>query len=65
MRVHRSALLFIIAIAISGHNHVIRKHPQRTFLQYSCTVTMINVVKKYIWGKIHELNTLIGSSNDS
>ena len=26
---------------------------------------MINIFKKYLWRKIHELNTLIRSSNDS
>ena len=35
------------------------------FLQYRCSVTMLNVVNKYLWRKIHKLNTLIGSSNDS
>ena len=60
---HRSAHLFIIAI--SNHSHIKRKQPQRTFFRYSCSVTMINVVKKYLGRKIHELNTLIGFSNDS
>ena len=55
---HRSAHLFIIAI--SSHSHIILKQSQRTFLQYSCSVTMINIVKRYLWMKIHELNTLIG-----
>ena len=39
--------------------------PTKNFFQDSCTVTMITIVKKYLWRKIHELNTLIGSSNDS
>ena len=26
---------------------------------------MINIVKKYLWRKIHELKTLFGSSDDS
>ena len=26
---------------------------------------MINIVKKYLWRKIHKLNTLIGRSDDS
>ena len=26
---------------------------------------MINIVKKYLWRRIHELNTLIWSSDDS
>ena len=63
---HRSAHLFIIGI--SSHSHIKRKQPQRTFLQYSCSVTMINIVKKYLWRKIHKLKTkytLIGSSNYS
>ena len=38
------------------------KQPQIVFLQYSCSLTMINIVKKYMWRKIHELNTLIGCS---
>ena len=54
---HRSAHLFIIAI--SSHSHINRKQPQRTFLHYSCSVTMINIVKKYLLRKIHKLNTLI------
>ena len=45
---------------ISSHSHIIRKQSQRTFLHYSCYVTMINIVKRYLWMKIHELNTLIG-----
>ena len=39
----RSAHLFIIAI--SSHSHIKRKQPQRIFLQYSCSVTMNNIVK--------------------
>ena len=58
---HRSAHLFIIGIS----RHKKRKQPQRTFLQRSCSVTMINIVKKYLWKKTHKLNTLIGSCNDS
>ena len=60
---HRSAHLFIIAI--SSHSYIRRKQPQRTFLQYRWSLTMINIVKKHLRRKIHELNTLIGSSNDS
>ena len=59
---HRSAHHFMIAI--SSHSHITRKQPQRTFLQYSCSATMINTVKKYLSRKIHKLNTLIGSSNN-
>ena len=40
---HRSAHLFVIAL--SSHNHVRRKHPKRTFLQCSCPVIMINIIK--------------------
>ena len=61
---HRSAHLFII-IAISSHSYIRRKQPQRTFLQYRCSLTMINIVKKHRRKKIHELHTLVGSSNDS
>ena len=44
--VHRSAHLFIIAI--SSHSYIRRKQRQITFLQYSCSVTMIYIVKKYL-----------------
>ena len=57
---HHSVQLFIVAI--SSHSHIRQEQPQETFLQYSCFITTINIVKKYIWKKIHELNTLIGSS---
>ena len=57
------AHLFIIEISIQ--NHIKRKQPYRTSFQYSCSVTMINIVKKYLWRKIYELNTLIGCSDDS
>ena len=60
---HRSTHLFIIAL--SSHSDIKRKQPQILFFQYSCSVTMINMVKKYLWRKIHELNTLIGCSDDS
>ena len=56
---HRSAHLLIIEI--SSHSHVKRKQPRKILLQYSCSVTMIKIVKKCLWGKIHELNTLVGS----
>ena len=45
---HRSAHLF--TIAISSHSHIKRKQPQRIFLQYSCSVTMINIVKNICEG---------------
>ena len=38
--------------------------PQRSFLQYRYSVTMINIVKKYLWKKINELNCLIGFSDE-
>ena len=60
---HRSVHIFIMAT--SSHSHIKRKKTKRIFLQYSCSVTMINIAKKYLWQKIHELNTLIGSSDDS
>ena len=44
------------------HNR--NKQPQRVFLQYRCSITMINIVKKYMWKKIYELNTLIAYSDD-
>ena len=62
-KAHCSAHLFIIEI--SSHSHIKRKHPQWIFLQCSCTVGMINVVKKYMCRAIDELNTLIGCSDDS
>ena len=46
---HRSAHLFIITI--SSHSHIKRKQPQRIFLQYSCSVTMIDIVKNVCEGK--------------
>ena len=52
---HRSAHLLIIAR--SSHSHKYQKQPQRIFLQYNCSVTIINIVKKHLWRKIHELNT--------
>ena len=60
---HRLAHLFIIKI--NSHSHVKRKQPQIFFLHCSCSVTMINIIKKFLWRKIHELNTLIGCSDDS
>ena len=45
----RSAQLFIIAI--SSHCHIKRKQPQKIFLQYSCSVSKINIIKKYLWCK--------------
>ena len=60
---HRSAYLFITEII--SHSHIERKQTQGIFLQYSCSVTKINVVRKYLWRKIHELNTLTGSTADS
>ena len=41
---HRPAHLFITAI--SSHSHVRRKQLKRTLLQYSCSVTIINIVEK-------------------
>ena len=54
---HVSVHLFIIAI--SSHSHKERKEPQFFF-----NVTMINI-KKCLRRKIHELKTLIGTSDDS
>ena len=59
---HRSVRFFIIEI--SSHKHIKWKQSQRIFLSYSCSVTMINNIKKYLWRKIHELNTLIRCSDD-
>ena len=52
---HRSAHLFMMAR--SSHSHIQRKHPQMIFLQYRCSVTMIDVVKKHLKKKNQELNT--------
>ena len=35
-------------IAIRSHGYIKRKQPQRNFLHYSCSVTMIDIVKKYL-----------------
>ena len=43
---HRSADLF--KTATSSHSHKERKKPQRIFLQYSCSVTTIYIVKNYL-----------------
>ena len=56
---------FSAPLARSSHSHIKRKPPQILFLQYNCFLTMINIVKKYLRRKIHELNTLIGSFDDS
>ena len=48
-------------IAINSHSHIMQKQPRRIFPQYTCTETMIKMIKKYLWREIHELNTLIGS----
>ena len=42
--------VYLFIIEISSHN---------------CSVTMSNIVKKYLWRKIHELNILIRCSDDS
>ena len=47
--VHRSAHLFIIEI--SSHSDIKWKQPQRIFLQYSWSVTMINIMKNICEGK--------------
>ena len=60
---HCSVHLFIRAIG--SHSYKERKQPQRIFLHYSCSVTMINIVKQYLSRKIHGLNTLIKTSDDS
>ena len=60
---HRFAPLFIVER--NSHNRIKWKQRQIIFLQYSCSVIMINIVKKYLRREIHELNTLIGCSDDS
>ena len=60
---HRSAHFFIIAR--SSHGNKERKQPQIICVRYSCSVSMIDIVKKYMWRKIHELNAMIGTSDDS
>ena len=44
--VHVFVHLFIISI--NSHSYKRWKQPQITFRQYSCSVTMINIVKKYL-----------------
>ena len=58
VRYNYTAHLFIIDI--SSHSHKEWKQPQIIFVQYSCCITIINILKKYLRRKIHELNTLIG-----
>ena len=41
-----SVHLFIIAR--SSHSHIKWNQPQSIFLQYSCSVTMINIIKKHL-----------------
>ena len=60
---HRSAHLFMTEIR--SHSHIKRKQPQIIFLQYICSATMINIVKKCLWKKIHEQNILSRRSDDS
>ena len=55
----------LFVMEISSHSHIKRKQPQKIFLQYSCSLIMINIVKKYLWKKIHDLNNLSWSSFDS
>ena len=43
----------IAATAISSHSHIRRKQSQIIFLRCSCSVTLIKIVKKYLWRKIH------------
>ena len=43
---HISAHLFVTAISSNSHKE--RKQPQIIFLQYGCSVIMIDIVKKYI-----------------
>ena len=52
------------SFSISNHSHEEWKQPQIIFLSYSYSVTM-NIVKKYMWRKTHEVNILIETSNDS
>ena len=55
----------------SFHNRNKQPQPYKTeaainnFFQYICSVTMINIVKKYLRGKIHLLNTLNKCSENS
>ena len=41
-------------VAISSHIHIKWKQPQKSFLQYSFSVTMSNIVKKYLCRKTHD-----------
>ena len=47
--VYRCAHLFVIAI--SSTSHIKRKQPHMIFLEYRCSVTMINIVKNTSKGK--------------
>ena len=38
------------------HNSNKQPQPQRILLWYSCSVTMINIAKKFLWKKMHQLN---------
>ena len=62
---HRSAHLFINEISSHIHGSSHGSSQRRIFLQYSCSVSTINIFKKYLSGKIHELNNLVGSSDGS
>ena len=60
-RGHCSAHLF--KVQISSNSHIKLKQAETIFLQYNCSATMINIVKKYLWIQILELNTLIRFSD--
>ena len=53
--VHCSVQLFIIAV--SSHSYISWKQPQKSFLQYSCSVTMINIVNNICEGKFMNKTT--------
>ena len=57
--VHHFAHLFIIARG--SQSYIKRKQSQKVFLQYRRSLTMIHIVKKHLWRKIHELNLQIRS----
>ena len=50
---------------ISNQNHKEQKQLQKISLQYSCSVTIVNITKKYMSKKINELNNLTGTFDDS
>ena len=57
VKVRKKCALFCAPFHIinSSHNHHKTEAATKNFLQCFSSVTMINIVKKYMWLKIHEL----------